>query len=564
MRIAFLTFEYPDVRPGGVGAYVLKCARALAAIGHEPHLFTLQIPGSIRRRLPPGVHVHEVLDVAHRVEAGQLPPALAAAALAGTQSTYKLLVGTMLCDALRSEHQALPFDIVEAAECEGLALPLLLRPLPNLPVVVQIHLGLAANAVGNGITEADRDHVGEAVELASIVGADAVCAATQSVVDVTRTVSPFSRDVMLIPYPVEPNLKDEMPPPPANGGALFIGRLHRRKGCDVLAAAADLFLRRNPLATLRIAGSDTRLGAEAESMLAQMIARIDAPVRDRFIYLGELSQSQVRAEIHACLFQITPSVIENFANTAVDAMAMGRLVIYGGNTGLDEVVADAGIRVWPLTAENLADQMERAFRNPKLAQEYGQRAVERVRARFDAQVISRRRIAFFEQVIADHQSGRIDRDRQWQALTGRQIAAVLSAMVSQMSAAAGLDPADSTPGLLLTARLRELQNRLGRPPGVWLFGAGRFTLRLLGERHRWESLGLALAGIIDDHPRFEQSPSYLGLPVAKPAKLCAAVQAGLKIDAIILSTDTLEDLFRERTECFAKIGIQIVTLSSGQ
>jgi glycosyltransferase involved in cell wall biosynthesis len=541
---------------------MLKCARALVAAGHEPHLFTLTISEAVRRALPPGIHLHEVQDIAQRVEAGTLPPVLAAAALMGTQAAYKLLVGTLLCDALRLEHQSNPFDVVEAAECEGLALPLLLRPIQNLPVVVQIHLGYAANSFGNSIAAEDRDHLAEALELASIVGADAVCAATQSVVDVTRKICPFERDVAIIPYPIEINAGLPISPPPEDGAALFVGRLHRRKGCDCLASAADIFLRRNPLATVRIAGSDTRLGSEGQSMLAEMLGRVDSSVRDRFIYLGELSQAELRREIEACRFQIVPSVVENFANTAVDAMSRGRLVIYGGNTGLDEVVGDAGIRVWPLTPELLAEKMELAWKNPALAREYGIRAFERVRTKFDAAAVSQERIKFYQKVIAEQRACGIDHDHhQWQALSGPQIEAILKAFVSQMSGIAGLEQETPTPGRLLTARLKSLAKRLNRSPNVWLFGAGRYTLRLLGERHRWESQGLSLKGIIDEHPRFEQTSTYLGLPVQKPPQLCTAIERGLSVDAIVLSTDTLEEVFRKRAQCFADLGIEIVTLS---
>jgi glycosyltransferase involved in cell wall biosynthesis len=557
LRIAFLTFEFPDARPGGVGAYVLKCAIALAAMGHEPHIFTLQLPDAVRQRVPAGVHVDEVRDIAQRVEAGILPSALAAAALNGQPAAYKLLVGAMLCDALRSSHQTQRFDVVEAAECEALSLPLLLRPIPDLPVAVQIHLGIAANAFGNGVPPKERDHLAEGLELASIVGADAVCAATQSVVDVTKLLCPFERSATIIPHSYGISADAGVSPMPADGAALFIGRLQRRKGCDVLAAAADVFLKRNPQARVRIAGSDTQTAAGGTSMLAEMMRRIDPSVTERFVYLGELSQAEVRREIEACRFQIVPSVVENFANTAVDAMALGRLVIYGGETGLDEVVGDAGIRVWPLTPTLLAEKMELAWHDSAMVQRFGERAFERVRTRFDPAVVSQQRIRFYEQLIADHRKP--NADRQWQALSGPQIKAVLTAIVSQMSGTLALSGEVATPGQLLTAKLRELAERLGRAPNVWLFGAGRYTLRLLGERDRWESLGLQLAGIIDEHPRFEQSPTYLALPVQKPEQLCAAIERGLHVDAIVLSTDTLHDVFRHRTQCLADLGVEILS-----
>ncbi|MGA2233405.1 MAG: glycosyltransferase family 4 protein [Tepidisphaeraceae bacterium] len=560
MRIAFLTFEYPDVRPGGVGSYTLKCAAAIARAGHEPHIFTTTVPAAARNALPQGVFLHQVPDVAERLAAGALPPPLAAAALGCTQAAYKLGIGALLCDALRTEHQADRFDLVEAAECEALALPLLLRPIRNLPVVVQIHLGYAANAFGNSAAATDHDVLAEALELASIVGADAVCAATASVVEVTRKLCPFDRQATIISHPVDVSPDRTPTPAPSGGPALFVGRLLRRKGCDVLAAAANIFLRREPRATLRIAGSDSPVASGGPSMLAEMIAAGDAPLRDRFIYLGELSQAQVRREIEACSFQVVPSTVENFANTAVDAMAQGRLVIYGGNTGLDEVVGDAGLRVWPLTAENLAQKMQEAWTNPQLVQEYGQRGFNRVCTNFNEAKITQDRLTFYGKVISEHRRDPAPPPRQWQALNSLQIRSILEALVQQMSGTLGLPGAILTPGRLLTARLKELENRRQRPPKVWLFGAGRFTTRLLGERHLWESIGLPLAGIVDEHPRFQQNPTYLGLEVQTPAQLCAAIEHGQVVDAIILSTDTLHEVLRRRAECFRELGVEVLAL----
>ena len=556
MRIAFLTFEIPDVRPGGVGAYTLKCAAALAAGGHEPHLFTLSIPAANREHFPAGVHLHEVADVAERVADGSLAAVLGAVALNGTQAAYKLSVGVLLCDALRREHQVRRFDIVEAAECEALALPLILGPIADLPVVVQIHLGYAANAWGNGISDGGRDHLAEGLELASIIGADGVCAATGSVVDVTRRLCPFKREVSIVPHPVR--VGAEAPAPaPVKGAVLFVGRLQRRKGCEILAAAADIFLRRRPSATIRIVGSDTRAGGE--SMLARMMGRVDAAVRDRFIYIGELSQAEIRREIEGCRFQVVPSLVENFANTAIDAMALGRMVIYGGNTGLDEVVGEAGARVWPLTAEELAKAMEAAWDDHAMTADYGLRGYQRISTRFDAATITGRRVEFYEKVIAER-DGRVP---EWDALSAAQIQAILRALVGQSRATLGLPSEIPTPGRMLLVHLTKMAERLNRPPVVWLFGAGRYTTRLLGEKHLWESAGFAVAGIVDEHPRFGETPTYLGLAVKSPQQLCEEITGGARVDAIILATDALEEVFRRRSECFRELGIEILAAEMG-
>jgi glycosyltransferase involved in cell wall biosynthesis len=539
-----------------VGSYTLKCAAALAAIGHEPHIFTLALPESARERIPSGVRVHEVADIAQRLHMGQLHPALAAAAMGTNSAAYKLLVGVLLCDALRQFHQHTPLQIVEAAEWESLALPLILHPLPNLPVVAQIHLGSAVNALGNEVAPTDRDALAEALESASIVGADALCAATQSVVDATRRVCRFEAEVCIIAHPVVCE-NEPAAAPTLGGAALFVGRLQRRKGCDVLAVASDLFLRANPDASVRIAGSDTPTAPGGGSMLRWMLERIDPAARDRFLYLGELSQAQVRREIEACRFQVIPSRIENFANTACDAMAVGKPVLYGGETGLDEVVGDAGVRVWPLAGESLARAMTSAWREPEQISELGQHGLQRVRTRFDPATVSRARVEFFERTISQpRRSDRLPADQR----------AVLAALVDQIGAVAGVGPVVSTPGQRLAAQFAELADRLHRKPRVWLFGAGRFTQRLLAERYRWESAGFSLEGVLDEHPRFSQvgasqQESLLGLAVLHPQQLREAVVAGTAaVDAVVLSTDTLHDVFRERSQCLEQLGIAILVL----
>jgi len=559
MRIALLTFEYPDVRPGGVGSYVYKCALSLAAAGHEAHIFTLPVPPAMREALPAGVHLHAVPDVAEKVAAGGLPGPLGAVALNGELAGYKLAVGALLTTALRYEHMKAPFDLVEAAEYEALGLPLILKPIRNLPVVVQIHLGTAVNVYGNDIPVNVTDHLAEALELASILGADAVYAATQSIVDVTRRVTPFERPVEVIPYPI--SIPTNSTPTPLGGPVLFVGRLQKRKGCDVLASAASIFLQKNPEATIRIAGADTNTGPNGTSMWQEMLRRIDPKVHGRFVFLGELPQEEVRRELSGCRFQVIPSIVENFANTAIDAFAAGRAIVYTGNTGLDDVVGDAGLRVWPLNAETLAAQMQQAWTDDRLIAEYSGRASQRVRMHFPIKQVTRRRISFYEKCIREcAQRGNRPAFERLNRMTPEQIGCVLNALADILHSCVGVEGFVSTPGRLLTAYLERLRDELGRVPTIWLFGAGRHTTRLMGERFLWESHGLALAGIIDDHARFNSSSTYLGLPVRSSSAMEAALSRGERVDSVILSTDTLQELFWTHTAPFRALGVTTVKL----
>jgi glycosyltransferase involved in cell wall biosynthesis len=57
MRIAFIAGEYPPLQ-GGLGDFTRELARALAAVGHEPHVLTREVAGAQPRETVAGVHVH--------------------------------------------------------------------------------------------------------------------------------------------------------------------------------------------------------------------------------------------------------------------------------------------------------------------------------------------------------------------------------------------------------------------------------------------------------------------------------------------------------------------------
>lgn len=571
MHIAFLTFEFPDARPGGVGSYTLNVARSLASAGHHAHIFTLSLPPDVRfslnsqhSALSTRLAIHETPDLAERITANTLPGPLGSVLLNGGLPIYKLAVGALLADNLRQIHAITPLDIIEAPEYEALGLPLMLDPIPGVPIVTQIHLSSAINRWAEAYPANPLDDLTDALERSVILAADGLYAATANIAATTRRLLPFDRPAAIIPYPV--SLCSQPTPAPTNGPILYVGRLQRRKGVDVLAAAADIVLRRLPHATFRIAGSDTTTSTH-QSMRQVMTDRISPDLQSRFTFLGELSASAVQAELQGASFTVAPSIAENFANTAVDAMAAGRPVIYATGTGLDEVVADAGLAVSPLTAQTLADAMIRLHSDPALLATLAARAAHRAAHAFPLAQTTAARIAFYQQAIdAHHSKSTPPLPERLASLSPAQITAVLQALARLVHVTAGGTSSPPSPGHLTLGYLLSLQEKLHRPPTVYLFGAGRHTVRLLAERHLWESRDLCLTGIIDDHPRFAPQPNdlspkmLLNTPVfSSRAVLAQLAQGKLHLDAIILSTDTLTDLFLEQTAPFRAAPYNIPT-----
>jgi FlaA1/EpsC-like NDP-sugar epimerase len=112
------------------------------------------------------------------------------------------------------------------------------------------------------------------------------------------------------------------------------------------------------------------------------------------------------------------------------------------------------------------------------------------------------------------------------------------------------------------SRLDRICHRVsqGDPARVLLYGAGKHTTRLLAERHAWEQHGHRVVGLIDDHPRFLQTPQYLGLPVRRLADVQTDAIAGNAPPAVVLSTDTYEELFWEQTRSLREHGVPVFRL----
>lgn len=144
---------------------------------------------------------------------------------------------------------------------------------------------------------------------------------------------------------------------------IFVGRLHRKKGLDLLAKAFVEVSSRNPLAYLVVIGPDEGMQSEVEGTLTR------AGVRSRVTFTGMLTGTPKVSLMAAARVVVVPSYGENFCNVVIEALALGVPVVLTDRVGLypQVVAADAGIVVRTDSAE--------------LAQALGVMLGDRVRAR---------------------------------------------------------------------------------------------------------------------------------------------------------------------------------------
>jgi glycosyltransferase involved in cell wall biosynthesis len=110
---------------------------------------------------------------------------------------------------------------------------------------------------------------------------------------------------------------------------LFMGRIHPKKGCDLLIEAFASVRRDNPECSLVIAGPD-QMGMQSQLMA---LAR-RANVADRIWWTGMISGNTKQGAIEAAEAFILPSHQENFGIVVAEALASGKPVLISNKVNI--------------------------------------------------------------------------------------------------------------------------------------------------------------------------------------------------------------------------------------
>jgi glycosyltransferase involved in cell wall biosynthesis len=114
---------------------------------------------------------------------------------------------------------------------------------------------------------------------------------------------------------------------------LFLGRINWKKGLDRLIAA----MRGVPDCRLVIAGNDEEgLQAKLEALAAA------SGVRERVLFVGPVHGEDKAALLQRALLLVLPSYSENFGNVVLESMAAGRPVVVTPEVGAADMVRESG------------------------------------------------------------------------------------------------------------------------------------------------------------------------------------------------------------------------------
>lgn len=381
MRIAIVSREVVPFFGAGIGTYVAAMAHAWRYAGHEVHIVSQDHREFAKRgsKELDGATCHGV-----RVpNSGYFFSELSA----GARHTLLKL------------HARSPFDYIEFPDyfAEGyfaIRGARLNGELAGAVLGVRLHTPThecrLLNDEGPGGPE-----IGalEECETAAIRGADVVISPSCSLLSMVRDRTRFGAPGRVIPYPFNVgravSAASSSTVPTQRPSVLYVGRLERRKGVELLVDAGQQLLRGGHDISFRLIGGDTNTGPHGRSMRSHLVGQIEPQWRDRFAFKSHQLQEEVLWMIRSvalgggvCCF---PSRWENFPNVCLEAMSLGSPVVGSDAGGMSEIIEDglSGVLFRSGDAKALESALESVLKDEPLRHRLSIEAPRRIAALCD-------------------------------------------------------------------------------------------------------------------------------------------------------------------------------------
>jgi glycosyltransferase involved in cell wall biosynthesis len=381
-------FHYPR---GGAEHYMFRLAGLLEQRGTEVDYFAMRDA----RNLPCPTDRYFVSEVSFEQPPQGLSGRIGMAARMVYSREARSKMGRLLADRTP--------DLAHVHNIYHQLSPSLLAPLRRrgVPVVMTVHDfklvcpvysllshgEICERCVGNGFGPAVRHRCNRGSLSGSLLVAGETWAHRRlglyrDGVDVFITPSAFARDRLITGgYPAErivvvPNCvvaDDYHPLHRAGDHALYVGRLSREKGVEVLVRAA--------------AASGARVKMVGDGPLRPTLQRMIAESGADVELLGFRSGEELSAAVQAASVVVMPSIChDNCPLAVIEAMAWGKPVIGSRVGGIPELVRDGeeGLLVPHGDTAALGAAMLRLQEDPELGERMGRAGRARVEAHYDA------------------------------------------------------------------------------------------------------------------------------------------------------------------------------------
>jgi glycosyltransferase involved in cell wall biosynthesis len=188
---------------------------------------------------------------------------------------------------------------------------------------------------------------------------------------------------------------------------LFFGTIGLLKGCGLIRDIIfDLFQRNSNIYFVFVGKSKNHLGYQKGIDIMDQIKQAASSYLNRVIHFDPLSHDQLYPIIENSYAVVLPSIIDNFPNTCLEAMAHKRVVI-GANGSSFEQLIDNGINGFLFQKGNARDLLKvieiALLLSNKERSLIGEKAYERI-LKLQPEIVVNQLIDFYKQTIINFNS----------------------------------------------------------------------------------------------------------------------------------------------------------------
>lgn len=384
-------------------------AEGLARAGHAVHVITRTLDAMAPAT--PGITVHPIVA----------PPLLGPPAIAARAVTDHLVHAAAVHRAVAELDAAEGVDAVITPLwcCEGLVCALddrlatVVSCMTSMKTICELRPEVAPSELERDLIALERIVAREAGALHGLAQTSLAKALSD------YGAAPAHADVIPRAVPDRAGPGTALATSSGTARVLFVGRLERRKGVDVLLEAVRLAIEAGSDLALTIVGPDMGDNGSGEAYRDAFArgAGGDPRVAERVRFAGAVDDAELDRLYRGADIVCVPSRYESHGIVAVEAMMYGRPVVATAAGGVPDVLEDGGnaLLAEPGDPHSLAACLRRLADDPDLRRRLGTRSRERYEQRFEPRVVGAEMGSF----LAGVARARAERDAHRPDLAGR-------------------------------------------------------------------------------------------------------------------------------------------------
>ena len=365
-HICIVCNEYPPCKHGGIGSFSKDLAQGLLSKGHKVSVIGIYHKRELEVK---EAYVEEVEGVwVYRL------PLLKIFHYHRLDLVYNRI---RLYFAIKKLHKEESIDMLEAPDFDGW-MPF--GTPKNIPFVTRLHGGVTFYAK---ILERKMSPITKFLERRQLKQSAKIVSVSEHTAKTTCEILKLPQLYQVIYNSIK--MPEQLPEEKLEEGLiLFYGSVIPKKGVKELVLAFELIAENLPKAKLVIAGKNNHMheGRPYEKYLLELVSET---IRNRILFTGPLDREKelfpLVMRAHLCCF---PSHAEAFALAPLEAMAMGKAVLFTIYTSGPEAIEDgiSGVLADTKNPEHIAEKIELVLKNESLAKRMGINAQKRIENRF--------------------------------------------------------------------------------------------------------------------------------------------------------------------------------------